>query len=245
MLLEGNVALVTGSSRGIGRAIALELAAKGADVVVNYRRQRQLALDVVTNIRAMGRRSIAVRADIARLSHVMALMDRIAKEFGSLDILVNNAAISAFRRVEDMRDRDWDRTLNVNFKGVVWCIREALKIMNPNGKIVSLTSFGIFTYIPRYGPIAACKSAIESLTRTLSVELTDRDINVNVVNGGPIATESLKFFVAETKQWSERTPMKRIGTPEDLAHVVAFLCSDEARWIRGQSILVDGGMTIM
>lgn len=245
MSFDGKVALVTGSSRGIGKAIALELASKGADVVVNFRRQRQLALDVVSQIRDMGRRSIALRTDISSHPRVVTMMQRIEKEFGRLDILVNNAAIVAFRRVEEMRDRDWDRTLKMNIKGVMWCIQEALAVMPNGGKIVSLTSFGTFTYIPRYGPIGACKAAIETITRTLAVELADRDINVNCVNGGPIATDSLAHFVEETKKWSNRTPQGRIGTPEDISHVVVFLCSDEANWVRGQSILVDGGMTII
>lgn len=254
--LDGRTALVTGSSRGIGRAIALKLAALGADVGINYVTRDRDARAVADEIAAMGRRSFIAAADVSKLDQLGALFDRAAAEWGGLDIYVNNAIdVASFGPVLRLRPDAWRHTIDSHATTFLVGAQRAAKLMKERaaargsaGAIVALSSLGSRGYIPHYAPVGVGKAAIEALTRYLAVELGPLGIRVNTVSGGPIDTDALKQFstYAQMKQAStEMAPGRRMGTPEDLAEVVAFLCTDAARWIYGQTLIVDGGLSLL
>jgi enoyl-[acyl-carrier protein] reductase III len=249
--LPGRVALITGSSRGIGRAIALELAGRGADVVVNYLRKRSAAEEVVAEVEARGRRAVAVKANVGDAVDVEAMFDRVRSEFGRCDILVGNAASGIVRPITQVEDKHWDWTLDINARSILRCARQAVPLMEAQGwgRIIGITSFGSTRVFSEYGVIGVSKAAIEALVRYLAVELAPKGIVVNAVSPGIVETDSLKFFpidVEETlQQATARTPARRVTMPEDVAKVVAFLCSDDAAMIVGQTIVVDGGWSIL
>jgi enoyl-[acyl-carrier protein] reductase III len=250
-LLRGRVALVTGSSRGIGRAIALELAGRGADVVVNYVRKRSAAEEVVAEIQALGRRAMAVRAHMGDADQIRALFDPIRAEFGRCDILIGNVASGVIRPITEVEDKHWDWTLDINARSILRCAQQAVPLMEPLGwgRIIGISSFGSSRVFSEYGVIGVSKAAIEALVRYLAAELAPKGIVVNAVSPGIVETEALRFFpidVAETlERAAARTPARRVTTPEDVARVVAFLCTDDASMIVGQTIVVDGGWSIL
>ena len=249
--LRGRVALITGSSRGIGRAIALELAARGADVVVNYVRKRAAAEEVVAGIQALGRRALAVKANVGDAAQIEAMFERVRSEFGRCDILVGNVASGVVRPITQVEDKHWDWTLDINARSILRCARQALPLMEAQGwgRIVAITSFGSTRVFSEYGVIGVSKAAIEALVRYLAVELAPKGIIVNAVSPGIVETDALNFFpidVQETlKEAAARTPTRRVTAPEDVARVVAFLCSDDAAMIVGQTIVVDGGWSLL
>lgn len=246
MTLNDRIALVTGSSRGIGRAIALELGHRGAHVVINHRRNstRSLAEEVAQELQKLGRRTLVVKADVADPQDVAQMFSAIQSEFGRLDILVNNASSAVFRPLLQLGEKHWNHVWDVNLKALNLCIKHAVPLMQ-QGAIVNITSLGSIKYLPNYGALGAAKAAIESLTRSYAVELAP-NINVNAVCGsivdetsfGEMMPESEKTYVARL------TPVGRMMKPGDIAKVVAFLCSEDAAMIRGQSIIVDGGITL-
>jgi NAD(P)-dependent dehydrogenase (short-subunit alcohol dehydrogenase family) len=250
-MLSGKTALVTGSSRGIGRAIAIKLGELGADVVVNYVTRENDAQRVVEQLTAMGRRAFAVRADVSNLDEFGPLFDRIGNEWGGLDIYVNNAIdVAAFGPIMRLRPDAWRHTIDSHVTTFLIGSQRAAKLMagRSGGAIVALSSLGSRGYIPGYAPVGVGKAAIESLTRYLAVEFGPLGIRVNTVSGGPIDTDALKQFSTyeQMKDASTRlAPGRRMGQPEDVAEVVAFLCSDGARWIYGQTIIVDGGLSLL
>jgi enoyl-[acyl-carrier protein] reductase III len=249
--LRGRVALITGSSRGIGRAVALELAAWGADIVVNYLRKRSAAEEVVGSIEACGRRAIAVRANVGNADHINVMFDRVRAEFGRCDILVGNVASGVVRPITEVEDKHWDWTLDINARSILRCARQAVPLMEAEswGRIIGITSFGSTRVFSEYGVIGVSKAAIEALVRYLAVELAPRGIVVNAVSPGVVETEALGYFPIDVKEMlieaAARTPARRVTTPEDVARVVAFLCSDDAAMIVGQTIVVDGGWSIL
>jgi NAD(P)-dependent dehydrogenase (short-subunit alcohol dehydrogenase family) len=250
MTLAGKTALVTGSSRGIGRSIALKLGELGADVVVNYVTSESHAGQVVGVLRAMGRRAFAARADVSDLAQLRGLFDRVAAEWGALDIYVNNAIdVASFGPVLKLRPDAWRHTIDSHVTTFLVGSQRAAKLMaGRTGSIVALSSLGSRSYIPGYAPVGVGKAAIESLTRYLAVEFGPLGIRVNTVSGGPIDTDSLKSFSTyeQMKDASMRlAPGRRMGQPEDIAEVVAFLCTDGARWIYGQTLVVDGGLSLL
>jgi NAD(P)-dependent dehydrogenase (short-subunit alcohol dehydrogenase family) len=249
-MLTGQTALVTGSSRGIGRAIALKLGELGADVVVNYVTREKEAQQVVEALQGMGRRAFAVRADISRLDELGSLFDRVAAEWGRLDIYVNNAIdVASFGPIARLRPDAWRHTIDSHVTTFLVGAQRAAKMMaGGTGSIVALSSLGSRSYIPGYAPVGVGKAAIESLTRYLAVEFGPLGIRVNTVSGGPIDTDALKQFSTyeQMKEASTRlAPGRRMGQPEDVAEVVAFLCTDGARWIYGQTLIVDGGLSLL
>ncbi len=250
MTLEGKVALITGASRGIGRATAIALAERGADVVVHYRRQEGQAGEVVEAITAMGRRAEAVQADLEQPEEVSALFRTVEERFGHLDIFVANAAATAFRRFEDLRPHHLARTYQLNVFSFVQAAQEAMRLMRGRGgRIIVVSGFPTQRYLPDYALLASAKAALETLTRYLAVEAAPLGINVNAVSPGVVDTESLWIYAQEDREAFTRamlaaTPKGRLGTPEDVARVIAFLCSDDAEWIVGQVIVVDGGLTL-
>lgn len=250
MTLTGKTALVTGSSRGIGRAIAIKLGELGADVAVNYVTREHDAKQVVDRLQAMGRRALAMRADVSNLEQLGSLFDRISTEWGALDIYVNNAIdVTAFGPIARLRPDAWRHTIDSHVTTFLIGSQRAAKLMTGRqGSIVALSSLGSRGYIPGYAPVGVGKAAIESLTRYLAVELGPLGIRVNTVSGGPIDTDALKQFSTyeQMKDASTRlAPGRRMGQPEDIAEVVAFLCTDGARWIYGQTLIVDGGLSLL
>ena len=247
----GKIALVTGSSRGIGRAIALRLAEEGADIVVNFFRNRAAADDTANAIRALGRRVWVVRAHVGDEEKVASLFEAVAEQAGGLDILVCNAASGFLRPVLEQEVRGWEWTQNINARALLLCAQRAAPLMaaRGGGSIVSLSSLGSQRVLPDYVAVGVSKAAVETLTRYLAVELAPHNIVVNAVSGGIVDTDALKHFPeggeAMLSAGKTRTPAGRLVEPDDLAGVVSFLCSPAAHMIRGQIIVVDGGYGIM
>lgn len=247
---EGKVALITGASRGIGRATALLLAERGADVAVHYKRGEAAAKEVVEQVLALGRRGVSVQADLEQSDEIRRMFLQVAERFGALDIFVANAAATAFRQVLELKPHHLARTYQISVFGFVQAAQEAARLMaGRRGKIVTVSSFPTLRYLPNYAALGSAKAALETLTRYLAVEMAPRGITVNGVSPGLVETDSSRTYAGEDferfqRQIIESTPKGRSGTPEDIARVIAFLCSDDAEWIVGQTIMVDGGMTI-
>lgn len=246
--MHGKIALVTGGGRGIGRAIVLELARRGADVVVNYLRNADAAEQTAAEARALGVRAETIRGHVGEPEKVAAMFASIRERFGALDILVNNAASGVIRSALDLEPRHWDWTLNINARGAWLCAREAVPLMEGRGgRIVNVSSLGSMRVLQEYVAVGVSKAALEALTRYLAVELAPRGIVVNAVAGGLVETDALRFFPHREEMLASartRTPAGRMVQPEDLARVVAFLCSPDAEMIRGQVIVVDGGYSL-
>ncbi len=250
MRFANRVALVTGSSRGIGRAIALRLAQEGADIVVNYSRSRDQAEGVADEVRALGRRAHAVKANVADVADLQHLVDEAESALGGLDILVNNAASGYIRPVMEQRPKGWDWTMDINARAALFLAQAAVPAMRRRGggRIVNISSLGSTRVMPEYVVIGASKAALEAVTRYLGVELAPERIIVNAVSGGVVETAALKHFPrgeAMLAQGLAGTPAGRIVTPEDIAAVVAFLCSDDASMVVGQVVVVDGGYSVV
>jgi len=248
---EGKIALVTGSSRGIGQAIALQLARQGAHVIINYVRNQEPAEETARMIRAMGRKALVVRANIGKMENLEQLFKAVEQEFGALDIFISNAASGFNRPALQQRPEGWDHTMNVNARAFLFGVQLAVPLMEKQkgGKIVAITSQGSVRVMPEYVAVGASKAALESLTRYLAVELAGKNIAVNAVSPGIVETEALQHFSLLSdptviQRALEHTPAGRIATPQDVANVVAFLCSEEAFMIRGQVLVVDGGFTL-
>jgi enoyl-[acyl-carrier protein] reductase III len=247
MSLRGKLALVTGSGRGIGRAIALKLASQGADVVVNYFRHRESAEQTARDIEALGVKAEVIRANVGDAAKVDEIFDRIGTKFGRLDILINNAASGVGRPVTDIDVKAWEWTMDINVRALLLCAQRAAKLMaGKGGKIVSMSSLGSRFALPNYTVVGVSKAALEALTRYLAIELAPLNICVNAVAASAVETEALKFYFKEglMKDSQQATPAGRMVAPEDVANVVAFLCSEEAYMIRGQTIVVDGGTSV-
>lgn len=241
--LSGKIALVTGASRGIGRAIAERLGDRGASVIVNYAGSRDKALEVVQAILAAGGKAVAVQADVSRVEEVRRLFDETFAHFGRLDILVNNAGLSIMKPIEEITEDEFDRLFAINAKGVFFALQEAAKRMADGGRIVSITTGGTATGAPGATAYAGSKAAIEGFSMSLAKELGGRGITVNTVMPGATDTEMFASAAPpEMKQMAaQMSPLGRMGQPGDVADVVVFICSEEARWLTGQSIHATGG----
>jgi len=241
--LTDKVALVTGGSRGIGRAIAIALAAKGASVVINYTADRGAADTVAAAILDAGGRAAVARADVSVDSEVRSLFGTAESQFGPVDFLINNAGLACYGLIGEYAEKDFDRLFAVNVKGVFLTCREASRRLADGGMIVNITSTVTRVMLPRYGVYAATKAAVEQLTRVLAKELGERQITVNAVAPGPVDTELFRHgkTEAQIEAMGEAAALKRIGMPADIADVVVFLASPAARWISGQCIPVNGG----
>ena len=242
----GKVALVTGGSRGIGKAIALEFARRGADVAFNYLRSHDAATETQHEIEALGVRCLRVKAHLGDSDKIKELFARVADEYGRLDILVNNAASGVQRSAAELEEKHWDWTLAINAKAPWLCAIEASRLMTDGGSIVNITSEGSRHVLPHYFSVGTSKAALEAVTRYLAVELAPTGISVNAVSGGYVETDALEHFPNREEMLAagKRTPAGRMVSAGDIARVVAFLCSDDAAMIRGQVILVDGGATL-
>ena len=241
------MALVTGGGRGIGRAIALKLASQGADIIVNFFRRRSTAEQTAKDIEALGVKAEVIRANVGEQAKVDEMFDMIGNKFGRLDILINNAASGVGRPVTDIDVKAWEWTMDINARACLLCAQRAAKLMEGRGgKIVSISSLGSFLVWPTYAIVGVSKAALEALTRYLAIELAPRGICVNAVAASFVETEALQFYFDEglNEDNIPVTPAGRIVNPEDVANVVAFLCSEEAFMIRGQTIIVDGGFSV-
>lgn len=246
-MLKGKTALVTGASRGIGKAIALELARQGVHVAVNFAGNAQKAEEVVTEIKTLGVQSIAIKADVANSVEVTAMVKETIETFGSLDILINNAGITRDGLIMRMKEEDWDAVINTNLKGVFNCSKAVTRQMMKQryGRIVNISSVvGVLGNAGQANYVAA-KAGVIGLTKTLARELANRNITVNAVAPGFIETDMTDELPEEIKQeLLKQIPLAKLGNPGDIAAVVRFLVSDDANYMTGQTLHVDGGMVM-
>jgi 3-oxoacyl-[acyl-carrier protein] reductase len=238
--LSGKVAIVTGSSRGIGRAIAERLAADGAAVVVNYVRGEQAAQEVVTAIGSRGGRAIAVKADISRLQDVKCLFDEARSTFGTPDIVVASAAVAVIKPIAESTEEDFDFVFGANAKGVFFTLQEAARQLRDGGRIVVISTGGTRMLMTGTGLYLGSKGAVEQFVRVLSRELASRNITVNALSPGFTDTDLLPD--RDRAVAAEMSPFGRIGAPAEVASVAAFLASDDARWVTGQNVGAGGGV---
>ena len=245
--LEGKVALITGGSRGIGRAIAIRFAQNGVHVVVNYVRHRKDAESTAQEVEKCGVKCLVVKANVAKDEDVKAMFEAIEKEFGILHFMVSNAASGVLKPALELSSRHWNWAMDINARALLSLVREGVGIMQPEGRIMAVSSLGAIRAIENYTAVGASKAALESLVRHLAVELGPRGINVNTISAGAVDTEALKKFPNREEILGtaiSKTPLGRLTTPEDVADIALFLCSDLATMIQGQTIVVDGGYSI-
>jgi NAD(P)-dependent dehydrogenase (short-subunit alcohol dehydrogenase family) len=243
--LKGKVAIVTGAGQGIGKGIALAMAAEGCSVVVSDVNEETCAT-VVGEIEALGMQALAVRCDVSSAQEVAALFVKTKEHFGQLDVLVNNAGIYPFLPFESMEESDWERVIDVNLKGVFLCAKEAAKMLPDGGRIVTVSSIASVVGFAGLAHYCASKSGVNGLTRVLALELAKRNITVNAVAPGAIATPGASGAMTEEamQQTLAMIPAARQGAPEDIANAVVFLSSAASSYITGQVIIVDGGWTL-
>ncbi|MCO8123965.1 SDR family oxidoreductase [Stieleria sp. TO1_6] len=242
--LNSKVALVTGASRGIGKAIAVRLAADGASVVVNYAGSADQAAATVKEIEEHGGRAISIQADVSKIADVKRMFDETTEVFGNPNVLVNNAGIMFNKPIVEMDEQEFDRLIAVNLKGTLFCCQEAGKRMTDGGHIINLSSSTTLMMLPNYGAYVASKGAVEQLSRVLAKELGSKKINVNIVSPGPTDTELFNQGKSEEQKqnFAQMAALGRLGAPDDIASVVAMLVSADAGWISGQNIRVNGGL---
>jgi len=248
--LYNKVALVTGASRGIGRAIALRLADMGADIVVNYVRNEEAAQSTVEELARAGVKAFPYRANVGDPKALDELVAASIKEFGRIDLLVHNAALGAFKPVHKLKLNHWQLSMDVNAQAFLILAQKLYPIMEKHGggTMIALSSLGSHRFIPDYGAIGISKAALENLVKYLAVELAPKGIRVNCVSGGLVDTDAIRSFPRYEEFKAEalkRTPAGRIAEPDDLARVVAFLASPESSWIYGQTIIADGGLSLI
>lgn len=242
--LSRKVAVVTGSSKGIGAAISQKLAKEGAKVIVNYNGNQAAADAVVETIKVNGGDAFAIQADVSQRAGVKRLFDEGIRHFGQVDIWVNNAGVMLNGMIKDLGEEQFEKSIDINFKGVFYSLQEAATKLADNGSIINLSSTVTRTIFPTYGVYSATKAAVEQLSRVFAKEIGSRGINVNCVLPGPTATDLFLTGKSEEliAQIASNNAFKRLGTTEEIAQVVAFLASEEAKWISGQSIGANGGM---
>ena len=238
------VALITGASRGIGAVIAQQLAKEGFAVVINYANSASEATALVAELREAGHQAIAVQADVAKATDVARLFDETEQQLGKVDVLVNNAGVLKVLPLALYSDEDYEQTFNINTRGTFNTLREAATRLNSGGRIVNFSSSTVGMNLPGYAVYIASKAAVESLTHVFAKELRGRQITVNAVAPGPVATEL--FMHGKTEEqieaFSKMPPLERLGQPQDIANIVSFLVSPAAAWVNGQVLRGNGGL---
>jgi enoyl-[acyl-carrier protein] reductase III len=249
--LTNRVALVTGGSRGIGRACALRLAEAGADVVVNYVSSQQAAMDVAEQITGLGRKAFVVKADVSEQDDVQSLMEFIAEQVGQLDVLVSNAATGGFRPLLNSTERNFRATFGTNVLALLYLVQAAVPLLERSAgraKVIALSSHGSDTALPWYGLIGSSKAAMESLVRQLTLEVGERGINVNVVKAGLVETDSTRQIPHADRVFAARKDKAMMGdrmlTTQDVADAVLFLASPLSDLVQGETLTVDGGAAV-
>jgi enoyl-[acyl-carrier protein] reductase III len=252
---SGRIALVTGASRGIGRATAELFAREGAAVVVNYRKNREAAEEVVRSIEERGGSATAIAADLASGEAIAAMFAEVKQRFGALDFVVANAAATAFRPLLESKDYNVERTYAITVMGFFRCVQQAAALMEGrSGAIVAVSGIDSLRYVAGHGALGSAKAAMESMIRYFAVELAPQGVRVNGVNPGFIDTDSARLYAEyggktwEARveaDWLPQVPARRIGTTDEIARVIAFLCSAESSYIYGQTISVDGGYSLL
>lgn len=248
--LAGKSAVITGSGRGIGRGIALALAARGCNIAVNYARHREAAEETAAAIEALGVQALVVKANMADADDVRRLVERAAERFGSVDIFVGNAASGVLRPVLEITPKHWDWSLDVNARSILIGAQVAAPYMRAKGwgRVLSVTSIGSRRVLAEYSAVGVSKAAIEAVTRYLAVELAPLGIIANCISPGVVLTDALDYFPSKTEiitNAQERTPAGRLVTPADVGELAAWLCSDAASMVVGQTIEIDGGYTLL
>ena len=247
MSLKGKIALITGGSRGIGRTITLKLASEGADVIIDYFRKRDTAESTAQSVRDKGVNVHLIKANLAEPEKIDQMFAEIEVKYGRLDILINNAASGVARPAMELDTDGWDWTMNINARAGLLCAQHAAKLMKNGGAIINISSLGSKMVMPIYTAVGVSKAALEALTRYLAIELAPKGIRVNAISAGAVETEALKLYTADPnipKPMVTSTPAGRMVLPEDIANLVTFLCTEEAAMIRGQTIIIDGGLSL-
>ncbi len=241
--LQGKVAIITGASRGIGKAIAERLSCDGASVVINYAQGAEQAEETVAGIEATGGKAIAVKADVSKIADIEKLFDEAISKFGKVDILVNNAGIAVYKAVAEVTEDEFDKIFNINVKGTFFACQQAAKRLANGGRIINFSTSVTAVMLPTYATYAATKGAVEQLTRHLAKELGAKAITINTVSPGPTDTELFREGKTEEQinRLANMSAFGRLGEVKDIANTVAFLASDDSSWITGQNIRVNGG----
>jgi NAD(P)-dependent dehydrogenase (short-subunit alcohol dehydrogenase family) len=245
---EGKIALVTGASRGIGRALALSLAARGATPVINYRRNEEAARETVAEIERLGATTLAIRADLESLEQVEAMFDQVQDRFGRLDCFVSNASASSFLPLMELKPHHLERTFNLNVRAFVIGAQRAARLMDAGGRIVVLSSYGSLRSFPTYANLGTAKAAIETWARYMAAELAPLGINVNALTPGIIKSDSSAYFyetgrVAPLETVVPKIPKQRLGSVQEVADCILFLLSPASEYVTGTTLVVDGGLT--
>ena len=241
---QPDVAIITGASRGIGAIIARQLARQGFAVVINYASSASEATALVAELRRDGHQAIAVQADVASAADVKRLFDETEQQLGKVDVLINNAGVLNVLPLAQYSDELYDHTFNINTKGTFNTLREAATRLNGGGRIVNFSSSTVGMNLPGYAVYIASKAAVESLTQVFAKELRGRQITVNAVAPGPVATELFLRGKSEEQiqTFSQMPPLERLGQPQDIANIVSFLVSPAADWVNGQILRANGGL---
>lgn len=241
--LKNKIAIVTGAARGIGKGIALALAEEGCNVVVSDINEEDCQ-KVSKGLASQGAKSIGIKCDVSNAADVANLFAKVGQEFGKIDILVNNAGIYPFVPFEQMKEADWDMVMDINLKSIFLCSKEALKFIPEGGRIINISSIAAFVGFSGLVHYCASKGGVNAMIRALALELASKKITVNAVAPGAINTPGASSPEEVKKQTICAIPLARMGEPEDIANAVVFLASDEASYITGQTIIVDGGWTL-
>lgn len=249
MRFTDKIALITGGTRGIGKALALTLAREGATLVLNYKQKEDTARAALEQIEALGAQAVALKADLEDPEQLDSMFREIDRRYGRLDFFISNAAASAFKRILDLNVRNLDRTFALNVRAFVLGAIRAVPLMKQGGRIAVLSSYGSIRAYPTYANLGSAKAAIEAWVRYMAIEFAPYGINVNAVNGGIIETDSSAFFyrvpgMPPLENVLAKVPKRRQGTAQEVADVVAFLLAPESEYITGQTLVVDGGLSI-
>ena len=250
MRFDGKVALITGSSRGIGRALAVTLARGGATLIIHYKQNETAAREAVAAVEAAGGQAWAVSGDLEDTAAIESIFTAVRARHDHLDIFVANAAASAFKPFLALRPHHLERTFNLNVRAFVLCAQQAAAMMAAGGRILALSSYGSIRAFPTYANLGASKAAVEAWVRFMAEELGPRDINVNAINAGFVETDSLHYFYSQPGAPSletilSRLPKRRAASAQEVANAGAFLLSDEASYITGTTLMVDGGLSVV
>lgn len=252
MRFSDKVAVISGASRGIGKETALLFGREGGRVVINYKKNKEAADTVVAEIKSAGGNALAVQADVEDQAQIVAMFQQAKDAFGKVDIVVVNAAASAFKPLESIKDYHMDKTFKLSLHGLLFMTQQALPLMPNGGRVIAVSGWDSFRVLNGHGVLGAAKAAMEAMVRYLAVELGPRGINVTGVCPGPIETDSFKIYAKEQRElrdfydrtWLPYTPLGRYGQPEEVAEIIGFLASPAASWITGQTIVCDGGLSL-